>query len=212
MAVSVAPGHGIAHGDDDHGHDDIIYRETRDMRLMGFVLFLGADVVLFSSYIFAYIYLRNSIPSWPPPGPDGHALPRLDTAFAAFNSIVLFGSGVTMHWALEHWKHANRGRFNLFMFLTILLGIGFLGGQAYEYAHAQIGGWSGNTFGASFFTLTGMHGFHVFVGVVYLAILWYQATRGTYDDHRFFGLTAGTLYWHFVDVIWVALFFLFYLW
>ncbi|HEY6236395.1 MAG TPA: cytochrome c oxidase subunit 3 [Candidatus Elarobacter sp.] len=212
MAVSVAPGHGIGHGDDDHGHDDIIYRETRDMRLMGFVLFLGADVVLFSSYIFAYIYLRNSIPSWPPPGPDGHALPRLDTAFAAFNSIVLFGSGVTMHWALEHWKHGNKGRFNLFMWLTIFLGLGFLGGQAYEYAHAAIGGWSGNTFGASFFTLTGMHGLHVAVGVGFLFALWLQTTRGVYTKDRFFGLTAGTLYWHFVDVIWVVLFFLFYLW
>jgi cytochrome c oxidase subunit 3 len=213
MAVSVAPGHGIGHGDDhDHGHDDIIYRETRDMRLMGFVLFLGADVVLFSSYIFAYIYLRNSIPSWPPPGPDGHALPRLDTAFAAFNSIVLFGSGVTMHWALEHWKHGNKGRFNLFMWLTIALGLGFLGGQAYEYAHAAIGGWSGNTFGASFFTLTGMHGLHVAVGVGFLFALWIQTTRGVYTQDRFFGLTAGTLYWHFVDVIWVVLFFLFYLW
>jgi cytochrome c oxidase subunit III len=212
MAVSVAPGHGIGHGDDDHGHDDIIYRETRDMRLMGFVLFLGADVVLFSSYIFAYIYLRNSIPSWPPPGPDGHALPRLDTAFAAFNSIVLFGSGVTMHWALEHWKHGNKGRFNLFMWLTIFLGLGFLGGQAYEYAHAAIGGWSGNTFGASFFTLTGMHGLHVAVGVGFLFALWIQTMRGVYTNQRFFGLTAGTLYWHFVDVIWVVLFFLFYLW
>ncbi|HEY0381162.1 MAG TPA: heme-copper oxidase subunit III [Candidatus Elarobacter sp.] len=212
MAVSVAPGHGVGHDDHDGGHDDILYRETRDMRLMGFVLFLGADVVLFSSYIFAYIYLRNSIPSWPPPGPDGHALPRLDTAFAAFNSIVLFGSGVTMHWALEHWKHGNKARYNLFMWLTIFLGIGFLGGQAYEYAHAAIGGWSGNTFGASFFTLTGMHGLHVAVGVGFLFALWLQTTRGVYTKERFFGLTAGTLYWHFVDVIWVVLFFLFYLW
>src|SRR4030088_182169 len=89
MAVSVA-----AHGHDDHGghDDDILYQETRDMRLMGFVLFLVSDVVLFSSYIFAYIYLRNSIPAWPP-SVDGHQLPRLDTAFAAFNSVVLFGSG-----------------------------------------------------------------------------------------------------------------------
>ncbi len=212
MAVSVAShGHDAPH-DDHGGHDDIIYNETRDMRLMGFVLFLVSDVVLFSSYIFAYIYLRNSIqPNWPPIV-NGHQLPRLDTAFAAFNSVVLFGSGVTMHYALENWKHANKGRFNLFMFFTILLGLGFLGGQAYEYAHAQIGGWSGNIFGASFFTLTGMHGGHVAVGVGFLIALWIQAQRGVYTQSKFFGLTAGTLYWHFVDVIWVVLFFLFYLW
>ncbi|HEV3088989.1 MAG TPA: cytochrome c oxidase subunit 3 [Candidatus Elarobacter sp.] len=214
MSVSVAKqGIKLGHHDEhDSNHDQIIYEETRDMRLMGFVLFLVSDVVLFSSYIFAYIYLRNSIsPIWPPVV-GGHQLPRLDTAFAAVNSVVLFGSGVTMHYALENWKHANKRRFDLFMGLTILLGAMFLGGQAYEYAHAQIGGWSGNIFGASFFTLTGMHGGHVFVGVCFLIALWIQTKRGVYDDHRFFGLTAGTLYWHFVDVIWVVLFFLFYLW
>ena len=211
MAVSVAHGHGLEHGEHDP-HDDIIYQETREMRLMGFVLFLVSDVVLFSSYIFAYIYLRNSIaPVWPPIV-DGHQLPRLDTAFAAFNSVVLFGSGVTMHYALENWKHGKRAGFDLFMWLTIFLGLGFLGGQAYEYAHAQIGGWSGNTFGASFFTLTGMHGIHVFIGVCFLFALWLQTRLGVYDRKHFFGLTAGTLYWHFVDVIWVVLFFLFYLW
>ena len=211
MAASIAA-HGGVHDAHDGHHDDIIYQETRDMRLLGFVLFLGADVILFISYIFAYIYLRNTIaPTWPPVV-NGHQLPRLDTAFAAFNSIVLFGSGVTMHYALENWKHAKRGAFNLFMGLTILLGAGFLAGQGYEYAHAAIGGWNGSIFGASFFTLTGMHGLHVFVGVCFLIALWIQTTRGVYDANRYFGLTAGTLYWHFVDVIWVALFFLFYLW
>jgi cytochrome c oxidase subunit 3 len=212
MAVAAhAHGHADAHG---HANAEVIYQETRDMRLLGFVLFLCSDVVLFSSFIFAYIYLRTSVsPMWPPLDPiSGHQLPRLDVAFAAVNSVVLFGSGVTMHFAMENWKHAKRGAYNLFMWLTIILGTCFLLGQGYEYAHAQIGGWSGSIFGASFFTLTGMHGFHVFVGVVYLLILWLQSMRGVYDKDHYFGLTAGTLYWHFVDVIWVALFFLFYLW
>lgn len=214
MAVSVAK-QGLDIGDHhDGGHDDIIYRETRDMRLLGFVLFLCSDVVLFSAFIFAYIYLRTSVtPTWPPIDGTGHQLPRLDTAFAAVNSVVLFGSGVTMHYALENWKHANKPRYNLFMWLTIILGALFLCGQGYEYAHAQIGGWSGNIFGASFFTLTGMHGLHVFIGVCFLFVLWLQTQGGkTYTQSKYFGLTAGTLYWHFVDVIWVALFFLFYLW
>jgi heme/copper-type cytochrome/quinol oxidase subunit 3 len=204
-----------AHGD---GHDheleldshEIIYQETRDMRLLGFVLFLCSDVVLFSAFIFAYLYLRGTIDEWPPIL-NGHQLPRLDLAFAGVNSVVLFGSGVTMHHALENWKHGKKQAFNVFMGATILLGIGFLCGQAYEYSHAAIGGWSGSIFGASFFTLTGMHGFHVFAGVVYLAILWWQTTKGVYDETHYFGLTAGTLYWHFVDVIWFALFYLFYL-
>jgi cytochrome c oxidase subunit 3 len=207
----------VEHGHDAHGHDEhdhayaeVMYKETRDMRLLGFVLFLCSDVVLFSAFIFAYLYLRGTIDEWPPIL-NGHQLPRLDMSFAAVNSIVLFGSGVTMHHALENFKHGNRAKFDVFMGLTILLGVMFLGGQAYEYSHAAIGGWSGSIFGGSFFTLTGMHGFHVFAGVVFLAILWMQTKKGVYDEQHHFGLTAGTLYWHFVDVIWVALFYLFYL-
>src|ERR1700744_4907400 len=108
-----------------------MYKETRDMRLLGFVLFLCSDVVLFSAFIFAYLYLRGTIDSWPPIL-DGKQLPRLDVAFAGVNSIVLFGSGVTMHHALENWKHGKKNLFNIFMGATILLGLGFLCGQAYE--------------------------------------------------------------------------------
>ena len=202
-----------------HGHEavaaryhdvDPVYAETRDLRLTGFVMFLLSDCVLFSSFIFAYVYLRLSAPAWPP-FVGGHQLPWFDTSFAAFNSIVLFGSGVTMHFALENWKHLNKTKFNMWLIATIVLGAGFLLGQAHEYSVVGIS-WAGSTMGATFFTLTGMHGFHVFIGVCYLAILGYQANRGIYTGSKYFGLTAGTLYWHFVDVVWVALFFLFYLW
>lgn len=203
----------VAHGSHASGHDDevdALYAETRDIRLLGFVLFLISDVVLFSAFIFAYLYLRNSIPSWPPLGADGKQLPRFDTAFAAVNSVVLFGSGATMHFALENWKHGAKKAFNWWMASTIVLGTLFLCGQGFEYIHTKVS-WSGSTIGASFFTLTGMHGFHVFAGIVYLTILMIQANSGVYTQSKHFGLTAGTLYWHFVDVIWVALFTLFYL-
>jgi cytochrome c oxidase subunit 3 len=192
-------------------HDvDPVYGETRDIRLVGFVLILLSDCILFSSFIFAYVYLRTSAPAWPP-FLNGHQLPWFDTSFAAMNSIVLFGSGVTMHFALENWKHLNKAKFNRWLIATIILGIGFLLGQAHEYSVVGIS-WQGTTMGASFFTLTGMHGFHVFIGVCYLTVIGIQANRGVYTGSKYFGMTAATLYWHFVDVIWVALFFLFYLW
>jgi cytochrome c oxidase subunit 3 len=202
----------VAH--DAHGHDledvDYAYNETRDMRLMGFLLFLVSDVVLFSAFIFAYLYLRNSVPAWPPLGADMKPLPRFDTAFAAVNSVVLFGSGATMHFALENLKHGEIAKYTRWMITTIIMGAMFLGGQAFEYMHVKET-WSGSTMGASFFTLTGMHGFHVLVGVIYLIVLLIQSRMGVYTTKKHFGLTAGTLYWHFVDVIWVALFSLFYL-
>ena len=189
---------------------DPVYAETRGIRMFGFVLFRVADCILFSSFVFAYLYLRTSAPVWPP-FVDGKQIEHLDVAFGAMNSIVLFGSGVTMHFALESWKHLKKAAFNGWIVATILLGAGFLGGQAHEYLSAPMN-YTSSTFGASFFTLTGLHGFHVFVGVCFLAVLAIQANRGVYAGSKYFGLIAGTLYWHFVDVIWVALFFLFYLW
>ncbi|HEY9084982.1 MAG TPA: heme-copper oxidase subunit III [Candidatus Tyrphobacter sp.] len=200
MAVVSIPGGGKA---------DQLYVETRALRLQGFLLFLVSDVVLFSSFIFAYLYLRNSGQGWPPPGVTRPAI-----ALGAVNSAILFGSGATMHYALENFKHGRFTQYARLMIFTIVLGAMFLGGQAIEYTtlfrdHVT---WAGSgIFGASFFTLTGMHGFHVFCGIVYLGVLLLQSVHGVYDKNRFFGLTAGTLYWHFVDVIWVVLFSIFYL-
>jgi cytochrome c oxidase subunit 3 len=194
----------------DHEGVDQLYAETRELRIQGFLLFLVSDVVLFSTFIFAYLYLRNTGQGWPPPG-----ITRLDVAFASFNSMVLFGSGCTMHYALENWKHGNFWKYVWCMLSTIVLGAMFLAGQAYEYTTLYFRdhvSWAGsNIFGASFFTLTGMHGFHVSVGVIYLTILLLQTVGGVYTKQKYAGLTMGTLYWHFVDVIWVVLFSIFYL-
>ena len=194
----------------EHGGADQLYVETRDLRLQGFLLFLISDCILFSSFIFAYLYMRNSGQGWPPVG-----IHRLDVNFAAVNSVILFGSGATMHYALEGWKHNKFWQYVFFMIATIILGAGFLGGQAYEYTNLIFNEhvtWAGSgIFGASFFTLTGMHGFHVTMGVIYLTILLLQSVHGVYTKDKYFGLTAGTLYWHFVDVIWVVLFSIFYL-
>ncbi len=192
------------------GEVDQLYAETRALRLQGFLLFLVSDIVLFSSFIFAYLYLRNSGQGWPPPGVTRPAI-----ALGAVNAAILFGSGATMHYALENFKHGKFMRYAAFMISTIILGVLFLSGQGFEYytlyVHDHVS-WSGSgIFGASFFTLTGMHGFHVFCGIWYLTILLLQSVHGVYDKNKYFGLTAGTLYWHFVDVIWVVLFSIFYL-
>lgn len=185
--------------------NDAEYQEVRGHRLLGFLFFLISDCVIFGDFIFSYLYLRNAAAVWPPPG-----IERPFLALAAVNSIVLFGSGATMHYAMEGMRHGRLRQFVWFTVATIILGSMFLGGQAYEYNHLH-DTWSGSTFGASFFTLTGLHGFHVFIGVIFLITVLIQTLRGTYTPERHFGLTAATLYWHFVDVIWVALFFLFYI-
>lgn len=188
-----------------HALSDAEYAEVRGHRLLGFLFFLISDCVIFGNFIFSYLYLRTASPIWPPPGVE-----RPYLYLAAVNSIVLFGSGATMHYAMEGWRHNGLNRFVGFTIATIILGALFLSGQVYEYTHLH-DTWAGSTFGASFFTLTGLHGFHVFIGVIFLITVLLQTLRGTYTQERYFGLTAATLYWHFVDVIWVALFFLFYI-
>jgi len=188
-----------------HAISDAEYATVREQRLLGFLFFLISDCVIFGDFIFSYLYLRNAAAVWPPAGVE-----RPGLYLAALNSIVLFGSGATMHYAMEGMRHGNLRRFVWLTIATIVLGSMFLGGQAYEYTHLH-DTWAGTTFGASFFTLTGLHGFHVFIGVIFLITVLVQTLRGTYTVGRHFGLTAATLYWHFVDVIWVALFFLFYI-
>jgi len=184
---------------------DAEYDEVRRQRLLGFLFFLISDCVIFGDFIFSYLYLRSASAVWPPVG-----IERPYLYLAAVNSVVLFGSGATMHFAMEAFRAQRLSRFYGWLVATIVLGSMFLGGQAYEYTHLH-DTWAGSTFGASFFTLTGMHGFHVFIGVIFLITVLIQTRNGTYSAERHFGLTAATLYWHFVDVIWVALFFLFYI-
>jgi len=188
-----------------HAISDAEYQEVRGQRLLGFLFFLISDCVIFGDFIFSYLYLRTAAPIWPPAG-----IERPYLYLAAVNSIVLFGSGATMHYAMEGMRHNRIRQFVWFTVATIILGSMFLSGQAYEYTHLH-DTWAGSTFGASFFTLTGLHGFHVFIGVIFLITVLIQTLRGTYTQERHFGLTAATLYWHFVDVIWVALFFMFYI-
>jgi len=189
-----------------HEEPDQLYVETRELRVQGFLLFMVSDLVLFSSFIFAYLYLRNTGQGWPPPG-----APKLDLALASINSVILFGSGATMHFALENWKHRNFTKFANWIIATIILGAMFLSGQIVEYAKISATWGGSGIFGAGFFTLTGMHGFHVFCGIIYLTVLLLQALQGKYTFQKYTGLTLGTLYWHFVDVIWVVLFSIFYL-
>ncbi|TAM91333.1 heme-copper oxidase subunit III [bacterium] len=204
MAVkteTLGHGHGYGHGVMTQEE----YVEQRDLRFLGFLLFLFTDSIFFTAYIFAALYLRSAAPVWPPVGVE-----RPDVNLGAVNAIILFGSGITAHYAMHRLKESRLAGYIWFTIATIILGSAFLGGQAYEYAHIHAT-WSGSTFGAAFFTLTGLHGFHVLVGVVYLIVTLLQSLAGKYTPERHFGLTAATLYWHFVDVIWVVLFFLFYI-
>jgi cytochrome c oxidase subunit 3 len=200
--VIAAPGHG-------HGEGHLHPRTNTGLPngVLGIAAFLTSEMTLFGSLIFAYLYIRRAATTWPPQG--WHAF---DWHLALVNTVVLLSSGVFMHFAYQALRRGNVRRMITLLVITIILGIAFLSGQAYEYIHVQ-GGLAINSsiFGATFFTLTGLHGLHVSIGVIFLLVVLVNTLRGKYNQEHDMVVNAATLYWHFVDAVWVVLFALFYL-
>jgi len=127
----------------------------------------------------------------------------------ALNTALLLSSGATVTWA--HWAllKNNRAQLTLGLALTVLLGAIFLFFQAYEYHHAytELGLTLGaGVYGATFFMLTGFHGFHVTLGAVMLTVILLRAMKGHFTPDHHFAFEAVAWYWHFVDVVWLLLF------
>ena len=131
----------------------------------------------------------------------------------ALNTAILLTSGATLTWA--HWGllKNSRSQLNLGLLLTIVLGVTFLGFQAYEYYHAytELGLTLGaGVYGATFFMLTGFHGFHVTLGAIMLMVVYGRCLQGHFTAERHFAFEGVAWYWHFVDVVWLGLFILVY--
>jgi cytochrome c oxidase subunit 3 len=126
------------------------------------------------------------------------------------NTILLVTSSVTLHVAHHALKAAKRKNFNLWLGLTLLLGYAFVAFQVIEYmeAYNELGITLGaGIYGATFFMLTGFHGFHVCMGAVMLSVQWLRSvTKGHFNSEDHFGFEASAWYWHFVDVVWIGLF------
>jgi cytochrome c oxidase subunit III len=125
------------------------------------------------------------------------------------NTAILLSSGVTVTIAHHALIANHRARAIVFMWFTVLLGMSFLGFQAYEYMHAYSElnlKLSSGAYGSTFFMLTGFHGFHVFVGMLMLLFITIRIMRGHFTPERHFGFEGAAWYWHFVDVVWLGLY------
>jgi len=181
---------------------------------LGTLLFIGSESVFFAALIAAAVHLRihNGLFG----GGSG-----VEITLPLINTAILFASGVTAHYAQTAYRALRKGRFFFLLVLTIVLGIIFLGGQAWEYTHAGFG-FADTIIGSSFYVLTGFHGFHVACGIAALVYLTFRARR---DLRRAPGerrlpeptpgtsglVDGGTYYWHFVDAVWVVVFITVYL-
>ncbi|MBT9596085.1 MAG: cytochrome c oxidase subunit 3 [Vitreoscilla sp.] len=125
------------------------------------------------------------------------------------NTAILLTSGVTLTIAHHALIAGQRAKTIFWMWITVLLGIVFLGFQAYEYMHAYSElnlKLTSGIYGSTFFMLTGFHGFHVFVGMLMLLFITLRLTKGHFTPTRHFGFEGAAWYWHFVDVVWLGLY------
>ena len=199
----------------------------------GMSWFIFSEVMFFAAFFGALFYLRVlSVPwlasgdtmellwpgfkgGWPTAGPGLKDMfsPMAAWGIPALNTLILLSSGATVTWA--HWglKKGNRAQLNIGLFLTIALGVTFLSLQAYEYHHAYTEmnlNLTTGAYGASFFMLTGFHGFHVTLGTIMLIVILLRCLAGHFKPEHHFGFEAVSWYWHFVDVVWLLLFVLVY--
>lgn len=174
---------------------------------MGMWVFLCSEVMFFTGLIGAYIVLRFGSPTWPDP------TDTLNIWLTALNTFILICSSVTMVKALQSVREGDLRKLKLFLSLTLLFGAIFLSIQAYEYKHLLHDGFNPHVslFGSVFYTTTGFHGFHVFCGVVCMAFVTGKALLGKYTPENHQGVETIGLYWHFVDLVWIILFTIIYL-
>ena len=197
--------------------------------------FIFSEVMFFSAFFGALYWVRfHSLPSlgnldnavlwpdfkavWPSAGAGYTGSPATTVEpfgtmgpwpIPTLNTVILLTSGVTVTIAHHALIANHRARAIVFMWLTVALGITFLGFQAYEYSHAYSElnlKLSSGAYGSTFFMLTGFHGFHVFIGMLMLLFITVRIMRGHFTPDRHFGFEGAAWYWHFVDVVWLGLY------
>lgn len=186
----------------------------------GMMMFIASEVMFFVAWFWAFFdasLFANEVQQvartaytgghWPPT-----SIEVLDPLhLPLYNTIILLLSGTTVTWAHHALLHNNRKGLIQGLTLTVLLGALFSGVQVYEYVHAPFA-FKDSIYGATFFMATGFHGFHVFVGTIFLIVCLVRALRGDFTPEKHFGFEAAAWYWHFVDVVWLFLFFSIYVW
>jgi cytochrome c oxidase subunit 3 len=231
-ATSLAPDRGMQGIVADFSSDQRAFKNVPWGKPMMWI-FLVSDTFIFGSFLISYMTVRMStqVP-WPNPSEVfgltvfGTQVPLLLIAIMTF---VLISSSGTMALAVNYGYRRDRRRTFWLLLVTALLGATFVGMQAFEWTKLITEGvrpwgnpWGAAQFGSSFFMITGFHGTHVTIGVIFLVIVAVKVWRGDLDSQRPGFLTGRRgnyeiveimgLYWHFVDLVWVFIFAFFYLW
>jgi heme/copper-type cytochrome/quinol oxidase subunit 3 len=173
-----------------------------DNRKLAIWTFIGSECLFFASLISTYLVYKGKSLVGPFPK-DIFEIPLV-----TFGTALLLFSSLFVVLALNAAEQGNRRKTILWLALTITCGLFFIGMQVYEFSHFFHKGLTmqGNLFGASFYTLTGFHGTHVTIGVVWLLTVFIELLRGKLPPAKALNLELAALYWHFVDVVWIVIF------
>jgi heme/copper-type cytochrome/quinol oxidase subunit 3 len=168
-------------------------------------MFISSEALFFGAFLSTYflyrgrdaLFLKGPTPS-----------EMLNIPFTSVTTFVLLMSSLTMVLALDAIRRGLDRQFRVWILATALFGLTFIGGQVYEFTEFYREGLhlSTNLFGSTFFILTGLHGAHVVVGIVWLCSLWARSMQGRLGQDRSEAVEIGGLYWHFVDVVWIVIF------
>ncbi len=195
----------IREAEDGHSHNPIVRIGLR----YGMALFIVSEVMFFFGFFWAF-FGASLFPAggvWPPQGVE--VLEPFD--WPLLNTFILLASGATLTWAHHGLIEDDRRDLVQGLAATITLGITFTAIQAYEYSHAAFGFTEG-IYPTTFYMATGFHGFHVIIGTIFLTVCLVRAVKGHFKPDHHVGFEAAAWYWHFVDVVWLFLFFSIYWW
>ena len=211
-AVELQTAHGsggdIGH---DHGHAEHPPSSTgMDSRKLIMWAFLASDTMFFGSLIGTYIIYRGRAEEL---GVGPFPFEIFDIPYTSVSAFVLLMSSLTMVLALASIQRGNQRGLRVWLSATALLGAIFVGGQFFEFSLFASEGLTltSNMFGASFYVLTGFHGAHVTIGVIWLLTLVWMSLRGGISQENSMVVEVAGLYWHFVDIVWIVIFTLVYL-
>jgi cytochrome c oxidase subunit III len=187
-----------------------------DSRKLAIWTFIGSECLFFATLISNYLVHKETWLSGPGPfphevwkSPAGQVFePIIEIPLVTLGTALLLFSSLFVVLALASAQRGNRNRLLFWLGATIFCGFFFVGMQCYEFTHFVHKGLTlhTNLFGASFFTLTGFHGTHVTLGVIWLITMWVEAFRGRLPAAKSLNLEIAALYWHFVDVVWIVIF------
>jgi len=179
--------------------EQTVEKASRTPMYLGMILFLISETFLFGSLFWTYYYLRAENPIWPPAGV------HLDMIPASINTFILLSSSAVVWLAQRFIRKGNEKGLIATLATTFSLGIVFLGITLFEWTHETFRPWT-SAYGSIFYTLTGFHALHVFGGALLMLVLLGRTLKHRFSSTRHLAIEVGSLYWHFVDFIWIIVF------